>query len=1087
MKWLWRLLCISLFLAFSSYSALAQQTLSTITGVVVDSAGSAVPGAEVTVKNLDTNIEKRLSSNDTGLYEAPYLIPGHYQVAVGKAGFKQFVAADILVQAGQIVRIDAKLEIGEVTTQVTVHDVAPAITTEASNLTSLRDNRQLEDAPLNTRGQWDSFLFTFVGMMPGAQPSDASFDTAFNGTRPYENQFSVDGIVTTSTLYGNIIGPANPSMEAVQEIKVDSNSNAAEFQAAGAVNVITRSGSNRLHGSAYEYYTTSGFDARDPFLPSVSRNLLNNFGASLGGPIRKNHTFFFADYEQFANYYGTPESVVVPTPAMRGGNFSQVGTPITNPYTGQPFTGNIIPTGMLNATALKMQTLFYPTATNPTNVLAGPNFAESLDADQEKEMFDVRIDHQVSTKNSFYGRFDYARMPNHGRDSPLPTIPKRAQVRNTRSFILSDTNAFTPTVINEFRIGLNRGHNNYHDPISGSQVVSELGLTGLANIGSDVYGVPTIGISGFQGISTLSGSNNLEQTYQMQDSVTWQKGRHTIKFGGEVLKNFADLQFTSPSQLMGTTNFTGVFTGYGYADFLLGLPLNASIVGGGTSREYTSNYQFSIYAQDSYHLTNRLTLNYGLRWDADEPYTEKDERSYNFDPVKSQVVIPSQQTSAYLFQPFVQAGIAPIVAASQAGVPTALVNANRKNFAPRIGFAYLLTSDKKTVLRGGYGIYFERSTDATWMAMQAGAPFNGTLNNPKNEIINGTPTWQLPALFPTVYSAQTGSDFSAYNPNMQEPYVQQWNLTVERQLSPSTGLRVSYIATKGTRLIWNHDLNMLHTSNIPYSPLNKPFPTLGSIVYVDNGANSIYNGLEVTLTRKWKSGLMYESTYTLANNITDNDNGWQGGAEATYSYNREYDRGPVSWTRRQRMANSLFWELPFGNGKRFLQNSKGLNRLVGGWQYSLVNILQTGDHFTPEINTTYDMGNINNYSGRPDRLKNGNLSGGQRSINQWFATSLGTPGAAWGYPPSSRIGNAGFDILTGPGTINLDMGLFKTFQVRERMRLQIQMTATNALNHPNPADPDNYVTDTTAGVVSDVQSWEGAKSRTLQLGAKLTW
>lgn len=1086
MHWLWRLFSI-LFVVCSSYSAFAQQTLSTITGVVVDSAGAAVPKAEVTVKNLDTNIEKQLVSNDTGLYEVPYLIPGRYEVAIAKAGFKRFVAPDILVQAGQIVPINAKLEIGEITTEVTVRDAAPAITTEASNITSLRDNHQLEDTPLNTRGSWDSFLFTFVGMMPGAQPSDASFDTAFNGSRPYQNQFSVDGIVTTSTLYGNIIGPANPSMESVHEVKVDSNSNAAEFQAAAAVNVVTKSGTNTLHGSGYEYYTTSGFDARNPFQASNNRNLLHDYGASAGGPVIKNRTFFFADFENFGQYGSTPGDVVVPTPAMRTGDFSQIGKTIINPYTGQPFQGNTIPESMLNATALKIQDQFYPAPTNPTNVLTGPNFAASLPADQEKYMFDLRFDHQIAANNAFYGRFDYANMPNHNRDNPLPTIPKRAQVRNTRNFILSDAHTFSPTLINEFRIGMTRGHNNYYDPVNGQQLVSELGLTGLGPLGPDVYGVPNIGISGFQGISTLNGSNNLEMVYQMQDSFTWERGRHTFKFGGEVLKNHADLNFTSPSQLLGTTRFTGVFTGYAYADFLLGLPLSASVVSGGTSREYTSNYQYSLYAQDSYRMTNRLTLNYGLRWDADEPYTEQDDRSYNFDPITKQVVVPTQSTFAFLYPSFVQAGIVPVVTASQAGYPTALVNANRKNFAPRFGFAYLLTSDQKTVLRGGYGIYFERSTDATWMAMQAGAPFNGTLSNPRNQIINGQPTWQLPAIFPTAFSAQTGSDFSAINPNLKEPYVQQWNLTVERQLSASTGLRVSYLGTKGTRLIYVRDLNQLPASDIPYDPSRRAFPTLNSIGYVDNGADSIYNALNVTLTRKWRSGLMYESTYTWAHDITDNDNGWQGGAQSTITYDRKYDRGNVSWSRRHRIANSLFWELPFGNGKRFLPNGKTLNYFVGGWQLSALNVLQTGSYFTPIIDTSYDMGNFNNYEGRPDCLKNPNLSGGQRSINHWFDTSLGTPNAAFGFPPSNRYGNCGFDTLEGPGTINLDLGLFKNFRVTERMRLQLQMTATNALNHANWSNPDNYVTDSTAGVISGMQSWEGAQARTVRLGAKLMW
>jgi len=1088
MKWFGKLLVI-LFAVCSAYPALAQQTLATITGVVLDSAGAAVPGAEVAVRNLNTNIEKHLTSNSTGLYEAPYLIPGHYEVAIQKEGFKRFVAADFLVQAGQIVRIDGKLEIGQVSTVVTVRDRAPAIATETSSITSFRDNRQLEEMPLNNRGSWDSFLFEFVGMTPGAQVSDASWDISFNGTRPYQNQFSVDGIATTSTLYGNIIGPANPSMEAVHEVKIDSNSNGAEFQAAGAVNVITKSGSNTLHGSGYYYYTTSGFDARDPFQTRNNRDVLQNYGASLGGPIVKNRTFFFADFENFGEYGSTPVNFAVPTAAMRQGDFSAVSTTLVNPYTGEDIAGNDI-SSLLNSTALKVQDYFYP---QPTSSSSSYNYAASLPSDLEKYMFDVRVDHQVNTKNAFYARFDFAHMPNHSRDytSYLPAIPKAAQVRNTRNFILSDTHTFTPTVVNEFRVGMTRGHNDFHIPISGQKVLSDLGLTGLpATIGSDIYGVPKMYVSGFESISTESATNNFEVVYQLQDSLTWQKSRHTFKFGGEVVRNHAIENFTSPTSLLGTSYFTGSFTGNAYADFLLGLPKYATTTSGGTYRGYTANYQTSLYAQDSYRITNRLTLNYGLRWDTDAPYVEKQDRSFSFNSSTGEVMVPSDQTYDYLYAGFVDAGLASVVTASEAGYPKALVHSDYSNFAPRLGFAYLLTSDQKTVLRGGYGVYFERSTDATWTSMQSGSPFNGSLSNWGNTITDGVPTWQLPEIFPTTYSTETGYDLSGINPNLKSPYIQQWNLTIEQQLSPSTGLRVSYLGTRGTKLVWIQNLNELAPSDTAYDASRRRFPNLNYVGYVDNGANSIYHGLNVTLTRKWRSGLSYESTYTWSHNISDNDNTWQGGAESGWlTYGRQYDRGNVSWSRRHRMTNLVAWELPFGNGKRFLGRGKLADKLAGGWTVTAVNLFQSGDYFTPSITTTYDMGNTNSYGGRPDCLRNANLPRGQRSISHWFDTSIGTDGAAFGYPASNRLGSCGSHTLEGPGTINVDLGLFKNLQISEKVRLQFQGTATNVMNHPNWADPDNGLAgiSATAGMISSVQSYEGSGQRVIRLGLKLLW
>ena len=858
--------------------------------------------------------------------------------------------------------------------------------------------------------------------------------------------------------------------------------------------MVTRSGANALHGSLYEYYQTAGFNARDPFQEQKTRNLLHNFGGSLGGPIWKNRTFFFMDAEIFNQRSTLNANIKVPTPQMRTGNFSGIGRPITNPFTGQPFADNQIPTALLNPAALKIQNFFFPQPTIPTESPGTNNFVAALPTDQQKYTFDVRVDHQIRSNNAMYARFDFGRLPNANRDSPLPVYGQRVQERNTRNFIISDTHTFSPTVINEFRFGLTRAHNWYHDRLAASDVIQELGLTGIAALPPDTFGTPVINISGFQRIAGIQANDNVEMIYQLQDSITWQKGRHSFKFGGEFLNNHASRFFTSPTRLLGDIAFNGRYTGYSYADFLLGIPLSASRAAAGTERRYVRNNQGSFFAQDSYKVSTRLTLNYGLRWDLDEPYREKYDRSANFDPFGRRMVIPTDAARASLFSGFVQSGLVPIVTASAAGYPQALVNADRNNIAPRLGFAYLLTSDQKTVVRGGYGIYYERSTEAQWSNMRTG-PYSGSESNPLNQIVNGQPTWRLPLIFPTVSSAQTGTNLAAINPNLRQPYLQQWNFTVERQLSPSTGLRVSYLGTRGTRLVWVRNLNQLPPSDIPYDPARRLFPNLNSVNYEDNGANTIYHGLNVTLTRRWKSGLQYESSYTLAKNITDNDNDWQGGALATNTFDRKYDRGNVSWTRRHRLVNTLFWELPVGQGKRFVNRSGIADVLLGGWQISAINVIQTGSYFTPTVETDYDIGNTNTFAGRPDRLKDGNLDSGQRSINQWFDTSLGGPGAAWALPPSNRYGNAGSNILINPGTFNINMGLFKNFRFRERVNLQLQVTSTNILNHPNYdiCDLPGYgnscglLTGDTPGVISAVQGWEQAGPRTMRVGARLMW
>ena len=1119
MRYIRSVLALSL-LVIGASAGFAQQTLATITGQVVDASKAAVPGTTVRVRNLDTNIMKDVTTDNSGYYSVSYLIPGHYEVSAEKEGFRRFLAQNFQVGAAQTVRIDCVLEVGSTTSEVTVQDAAPAISTESSNLSASRSNRQLEDLPVNTRGSWDSFIFTYAGMMPGAQPGAAGYDISFNGLRSYQNQFTVDGIATTSTLFGDILGPANPSMDAVEELKVDASVNNAEFQAPTSISVISKSGSNDLHGTLYEFYNSSGFNARDPFSTTVNpRAVVHDFGGSLGGPIKHNKTFFFGSVERFSDHYSALINRLLPTAAMRQGNFSNLGTSIRNPFTGQLFSNGVIPANLLNPTSVALQNRFFPATNYPdANFVGGPNLSTTFPVDQEKTTYDARIDHQLTSNNQLYGRVDLNRLPNHSLEGGLPTIGRRVQMRTAENGVISDTNTFSPTLVNEFRAGITRAHNFYQGPLNGPDFVSQFGLQGLDSSLPSINALTNISIGGgFAGINEINYNDNVEQIYQFQDNATWVRGAHTVKFGGEALRELAVHYPLSPSALFGSASFSGSFTGSPYADFLLGLPHSASVAAAGTNRTYSHNTDFGLFIQDSWKATPRLTLNYGVRWDINPPYVEESGRSYNFDPALGGIVIPSEKSRSQLYSGFVQAGLVPVVTASNAHYPTALVRTDWNNFAPRFGFAYKVTS--KDVLRGGYGIFYERETEATWSALRGGNPYVGS-TTAVNGLVNGQPLWQLPFVFPqTGSTASTGGSFSGVNPNLRTPYVQQANITWEHQFSPSTGLRISGVNTHGTKLIWVRDLNQLRPGSIALGNAGRMFPNLGSVTYEDNGANSIYYGLNVTLTRSWTNGLQYESTYTWAHNITDNDNDWQGGGLASDAYNREYDRGNVSFTARHRLVNSFMWALPVGHGRRFMSGKSGvLDAILGGWQLSGINIVQSGQYFTPLVDYSVygvDLGFTNgNTVGRPDAVANGNLPRGQRSITRWFNTGLNTaslpggsavPGAAFALAPLqadgttvARLGNAGSNTLVGPGTFNLNAGLFKSFRLKERLTLQAQITATNVLNHVNPdflapvglaggAGPDNLLTDSTAGVISGVQSYEGAGARTVRLGVRLIW
>jgi hypothetical protein len=1050
----------------------AQATFGAITGTVTDSTGAVVPKATVQVINQDTGLTKEAVSNAYGDYEVTHLNPARYTVRARSTGFKKFEHQDILVEALRTVRIHIRLEVGDVGAEVTVTAGTPVVETDAPNISDLKTARQLRDLPMNTLNGvlLNIFLFTTP---TGYQTAGSKF--ALGGARGTQLHYSIDGISANSPAFGVQNSPAEPSVESIQEMRFDIVDNKAEFGEVTNVTVITKSGQNDFHGRLFEFNGASALNAT-PFLAlTKGQNTVNDFGGSAGGRIIRNKTFFFGGYEGFRQRMPAVLSPNLPTAKMRRGDFSDLlagraPVAVRNPFTNEPFAGNLIPSALFNSAAVKWQERFFPLPNfgPPDSTVA--NFRASYPQQFRQDQFDIRVDHYFSSKNTLYARFGFKRFKPHALDSGVPPefAGYRVNVRNGRLAAVSDTWTISPRLVNELKVGFARGYNPREGELSGQEIVDLLGIQGLPRQPLDVRNLPTVSISGFQTIAQVAKAAPAENTFQVIDQVTHIRGRHTLKTGGEYRPQQYN-EFVQP--MFGSYTFTNRFTNYAYADFLLGVPQS-------TSRNYVrpsqaARYWFlSGFIQDDFKVSPRLTLSYGLRYEYDKPAVDKFDTIANFDPRTGSIVVPTETVLREKVNPLFPREI-PIVTAQQAGSPgRSLREGDKNNFQPRFGFAFRAREHKPTVIRGGYGVYNDDLT-ADLFSQLYGGPYRLT-ESFTNSIANGVP--QLTFIRPFLERGSLGAvDLTAIDVHLRNPCIQQWNLTVEQEIGFNTGLRLSYIGAKSTHLIYGRNINQPPASAIPFSQNRRPYPLLRNITFRENGANHIYHGLTVEAKRRFQRGLSFQAAWTWAKNLADADEvgTTEGGPTLEDAYNRVRERGDVQFNPRHRFISSLIWELPAGAGRRFLNRRGPLDWVLGGWQLSAIYNTQTGEFLTPAFSGS-DPSNTQSFGGVPDRIKDGNLPSTQRSLDHWFDPS------AFAAPPNGRFGNAGHGILEGPSRQAMNLGLFKNFHTTEKSSLRFQATFTNATNHPNYGTPNLNISQ--PGAVGTIRSFQGRDSGGPRMG-----
>lgn len=1151
-------LALGLIFTGSPSALRAQSTFGTLLGTVKDKTGAVVPGASVLITNTDEGSSRNVTTDANGDYELVDVKPGHYSVSVSKAGFQTSKVTGLTLTARQTLRVDVNLPLGGVTQTITVKGgtALGVIATDTSTVSSSFGHLQITDLPTNYRassnGNSPYYLLT---VLPGVQ-SDNSGNLSIQGALQSQSQFTVDGISTTDATGNSPLRDAFPSAEAISEMRAQGVGAPAEYGDPADVTTFSRSGTNALHGSLFEYDQNAAFNAIPFGATSNPKLVTNDFGGSLGGPVviphlynGRNKSFFYADFEGFRSPRSQVVQNTVPTQAMRNGDLSNFCTEgFTNgvcsntanqiyQLNGQPYLNNQIPSTAISPIAQKFLTL-YPLP-NIKNTFTDDNYNVNEAANLNSNTFDVRGDQYFGSKLSVWGRFTYK---NINQLSPEQlSFPVSTNYNHYRMLVVSATDTLKPTLLNEFRFGFTNHPDGTANPFKGAAFTNTLGLQNINNLWYN--GAPEID---FSGQTTSEGVDRLDSTGQSRvieflDDLTWIKGSHTFKFGFDTMGIVADsaLSFFGADNY-GTFRFNGLFTGNDFSDFLLGLP-DESDLDNVVNDNYGRSRYWSAYAQDSYHVNQHLTLDYGVRWEYHPGYWDAHGNIGNFNnhvPSSGQAIYPDG-FAANLAPPFLQsfdacptpdipatiddptemngAPCTPVLTNSQAGYPQGL-RLTSKRFLPRFGFAYKPFHNDKTVVRGSIGSYEAATMGSVFYSL------TGTLQAYTRTYLNTLGSSDQPA-FAWPGTSTGGSGFgapqygtayfgTANQVNWKEPYSVQYSMSVEHNLGLATGLRISYIGMKTTNLVWAPNWNQSLPSTIPYTsqPLSsRPYPNWGRVEARDIGATANYNALQVEGHHRLGGGLLFESTYTYTRNLADNQGpgnagGFCGETACNRSgdlYDRELEYGNT-FNPRHLWLTTLIYQLPFGSGQRFARSSnRVVNAVIGGWQASNIVKVQSGPFMSPYFSGGDPSGTGIGISGGRDQYPDhvGPAYPAAQSAGEWFLSSgFVCPGGNCksglnaANPPIGRFGDAGIGTLEGPGTIDWDFGLAKSFRLTERARLSVHVSFVNVLNHVNLGTPDLKITDVNNpsagqcgfGCITAAQGlYEFAGAREGQLGARI--
>jgi hypothetical protein len=1142
----------AIIVVIATAAAFGQSTFGTILGTVQDNTGAVIPGALITAQSLDENEQRTTTSGSSGEFVFENLKAGHYKVTVHKLGFADSVVSSATLEARQELRLPVTLAVTAAATTVEVSADSALMNTENGTLNDTISNADITQLPINSRSVSSSPLAA-LAVTPEVT-RDSQGGIAVGGATAAQTGFSVDGISTANVRFNGALQDTYPSLESIDEMKVTAFDNNAEFAQIGDVTFTTKSGTNKLHGSAFEYFQNSALDATVLHFPVKAPRTFNTFGGSLGGPVTlprlyngRDKTFFFADYERNRKTQSYPEELLVPSAAARAGDLNDLvqalgAGPVRNPFTGAPFPNNTIPTGSCQAciNPVAQALLKYYPLPNANLGVVNPsyNYLALVPDPANSDGFDVRVDHNFSAKQQVYVRYSfknayYSEFNSAGVVAPasdfLPNVGANDQ---NRSMVASYNYAITPSMVNEFRFGFANYNENDTFPIQGATAISQLGLNFDHPIGiashptADAF--PTFNFA--DGSVTSIGQDRVGTTIsgnvQFTDNLTKVIGPHTLRFGFDARReHFNSLMYFAPSDDYGDFTFSGSWTNYSFGDFLLGMPNPSYFAVIGPQMDARSVH-WGVYGQDTWQVNRHLTANFGLRWELLPPFEETngDIATYLTAGDNLTVVVPDKfypfiknnPLLKQIYTGFLQGFNACVLAtksplpcsnietASQAGLPQGLRDWNWRDFDPRISFAWRPFNNDKTVVRAGFGIY--TMTTLGPMSFNSGIiALSDLLTYNNSSSTSSSQFFQFPNTSPPNAAATIGGgDFEEANdPHWKDPSSAQWNLTVERQLTSDTVVKLSYTGQGAYHLPITTDNNQIPASSTPYTVPNNgysvvdpraPFQNWLLLMESFSIGTQNYESAIAEIDHKVGHGLAFQTSYTFAKNISDaqgNDAPTVYASEEPYAveianrYDIKYDRGNVVATPRQRFMLTGTYQLPFGNGQTFAGPGI-LNPVISGWTLSTVTTIQTGQWLTPTMPPGDDQSNtdmIERTTGgaiaRPDCVGDAYA----HQTNQSFFNLN-----AFALPPvnAGRFGTCGVGILEGPGMTDVDAGLAKRFNIGERAHVRFEATFTNVLNHTNYAPPSlNFGEASSFGVLTTALPQGQGGNRTGQLALRV--
>jgi hypothetical protein len=1063
---------------------LASDPTGTITGTVTDTSGGVVPKTRVTVTNIATNAAREAVTNDDGDFTVALLPPGHYRVALEKEGFRRTVLPDVGLDVEQTARVDFTLQIGILTEEVKVSDTPPIIQTDTSTLGQVIDGRLVHELPLNERNFLSFALLAPGSQLPveGSQNSTQGGAVSVNGAREQSNNFLLEGVDNNDPYINQYV--ALPSIDAIQEFKVQSSDYAAEFGRSGGaqVNVILKSGSNQFHGGLFEFLRNRNLDAKNFFdqpncapasvpgtcgpIPELDRN---QFGATFGGPIRKDKTFFFVSYESLRLRQATTREATVPSQTQLSeiqGVLSGVGIPLNS--AGQ---------AILN---------LYPAANVGADLASSNTFVSAPVIRNTENLGLVKVDHHAGpneTLSAHWAIFD------EDRFNPFDPVNAFTNLPGYGSYTLNDgqngglswTHVFTSAEINEFRLGYNRMEAGALQQSYGHNESAELGFPDVLTNPVDL-GYPEVNILGFDGIGEPLNypQDRHDTTVDLSDNLSWIKGRNQFKFGADI----RDIQIDNYLDFVARGDF---FFEAGTEDGMAGTPLEAlaqlavgipdyAVAVSGNTFNTVRSVGMNYYIQDDIHVVPRLLLNVGLRYEYNSPGVE-DHNRYSVPDLSANSAtctpVPNCQ--------FIQAGTD--------GVPRATYNPTRTDFAPRIGVAWRPMKSERWVVRAAYGIFYDVGIFNINVFPRFNPPFYDLSYYPNS----GTDTIQNILSQP----ANAIVEPNMIARNFRDAYMQQWNADLQYEIKPYWMVDLAYVGSKGTHLANPRDLNQVQPDGLT------PYPQFSDILYVDSSADSSYNSLQFRSERRVADGLTFLAAFTFSKSIDDVSAVFAGSVGSGLPQNSndiQADRGPSDFNAKYRLVLSSVYDLPFG--RKWITSPGWRRGLLGNWQAAGILTSQTGSPFTVDLPASQSGSAIAAFGNptRPDVISNPYVAGPvmanpnpacHTTISQggMAADVVDQPGSWFNtcafVQPTGEFGDLGRNTMTGPGLENLDFSMYKNIILRkESHRLQLRGEVFNLFNHPNFDIPSRLFGGLNFGEVLSENAYGNKPPRQIQLGLK---